>query len=146
MKEIIALQEYTDKYISLYEGQIRNIEDNIANKLIEKGIVAEHSDSGSGSGSGDQTGGSGIQIVNLVYNEDDGVFVLDGDEATIRTQLTQGAFVIFKTPDNEWFYPTAISNGWLLLISYMAYKGTGYFRTLSSDGYGAFTEHNYQLS
>lgn len=44
--EIIALQEYTDKYISLYEGQIRNIEDKLAEELIEKGIVAEHTDDG----------------------------------------------------------------------------------------------------
>ncbi len=43
MKEIIALQEYTDKHISLYEGEIRNIEDKLADELIEKGIVAEHS-------------------------------------------------------------------------------------------------------
>lgn len=55
-------------------------------------------------------------------------------------------YVVCPNCGNEWFYPTVISNGWLLLISYMAYKGTGYFRTLSSDGYGAFTEHNYQLS
>ena len=44
--EIIALQEYTDKYISLYEGQIRNIEDKLAEELIEEGIVAEHTDDG----------------------------------------------------------------------------------------------------
>ena len=34
MKEIIALQEYTDKFISLYQGEIRNIEDNLAQELI----------------------------------------------------------------------------------------------------------------
>ena len=33
--EIIALQEYTDRYVSLYEGEIRNISDDLANKLIE---------------------------------------------------------------------------------------------------------------
>ncbi len=42
--EIIALQQYTDKYISLYEGEIRNIQNVLAQKLIKKGIVAEHSD------------------------------------------------------------------------------------------------------
>lgn len=42
--EIIALQQYTDNKVSLYEGQIRNIEDNLANKLIGKGIVKEHTD------------------------------------------------------------------------------------------------------
>lgn len=54
MKQIIALQEYTDKYISLYEGQIRNIENNLANQLIQQGIVAEHDESsGGGGGSSD---------------------------------------------------------------------------------------------
>lgn len=47
MKKIIALQEYTDKYVSFYEGEIRNIEDKLADQLIEKGIVAEHSNSDS---------------------------------------------------------------------------------------------------
>lgn len=40
--EIIALQQYTDKYISLYEGQIRNVNKELAQRLIEKGVVAEH--------------------------------------------------------------------------------------------------------
>lgn len=41
--EIIALQEYTDQYVSLYEGEIRNISDtSLAADLIERGIVAEH--------------------------------------------------------------------------------------------------------
>ena len=40
--EIIALQEYTDKYVSLYEGEIRNIPDIIAYKLIDQNIVAKH--------------------------------------------------------------------------------------------------------
>lgn len=40
MKEIIALQEYTDKFVSLYKGEIRYIEDGLANELIEKEIVA----------------------------------------------------------------------------------------------------------
>ena len=44
MKQIIALQEYTDKYISLYEGEIRNIQNSIADKLIQQGVVAEHSE------------------------------------------------------------------------------------------------------
>lgn len=132
--EIIAKQEYTDKYVSLYEGEIRNIPDVIAEKLIEQNIVAEHSDSS------DQTGGSGIQIVNLVYNEDDAVFILDGDEATIQTQLTQGAFIIFKTSNNEWFYPTAIQNGCLVLISCTVYQGTSLFMALVSEGHGIFTQ------
>lgn len=50
MKKIIALQQYTDKYVSFYQGQIRNIEDGLADKLIEEGIVAEHGDSNSNKG------------------------------------------------------------------------------------------------
>lgn len=40
--EIIALQEYTDKHISIYQGEVRNISDELAAELIEKGIVAQH--------------------------------------------------------------------------------------------------------
>lgn len=47
--EIIALQEYTDNHISLYEGEIRNIQDSLANDLISKNIVALHTDSNLGS-------------------------------------------------------------------------------------------------
>lgn len=44
MKQIIALQQYTDKYVSLYEGEIRNISNSLADELIEKGIVKQHDD------------------------------------------------------------------------------------------------------
>ena len=50
--QIIALQQYTDQYVSLYEGQIRNLSHDLATRLISKGIVAEHDEintSGSGS-------------------------------------------------------------------------------------------------
>lgn len=63
--EIIALQEYTDNKVSLYEGEIRNIENNLAQKLIAEGIVAEHSDSGSGSG-----GGNGIEVLSVSVSPD----------------------------------------------------------------------------
>ena len=62
--EIIALQQYTDKYVSLYEGEIRNLEDSLATQLIEKEIVAEHSDDSSGeSGNGDA-----IKLLQFIYN------------------------------------------------------------------------------
>lgn len=64
MKEIIALQQYTDKTISLYEGEIRNIEDTLANKLIEQNIVAEHAESGGGGGNS-----SIIFVEGDIYNE-----------------------------------------------------------------------------
>lgn len=42
--EIIALQNYTDMYVSLYEGQVREVEDVLANYLISKNIVIEHTE------------------------------------------------------------------------------------------------------
>lgn len=59
--EVIALQQYTDKYVSLYEGEIRNIAAPIAAKLIAKGIVAEHDET---SGGGSSSGGGGISTVD----------------------------------------------------------------------------------
>ena len=64
MKKIIALQEYSDKYISLYEGEIRNIQDGIADKLIEQGIVAEHDDSDGKSG-----GNSSVVFIDAEWKD-----------------------------------------------------------------------------
>lgn len=40
--KIIALQDYTDNIISLYEGEIRQVEDLLATQLKAKGIVGEN--------------------------------------------------------------------------------------------------------
>lgn len=40
--EIITLQAYTDQYVSLYEGEIRNLPNDIALRLINKGVAAQH--------------------------------------------------------------------------------------------------------
>ena len=66
MKEIIALQQYTDKYVSFYQGEIRNITDNIADKLIAKGIVRLHTDILEGGSSG---GGGADSNIAKIYNE-----------------------------------------------------------------------------
>lgn len=35
--KVVALQEYTDKYISMYEGEIRNVTDEVLlQDLIER--------------------------------------------------------------------------------------------------------------
>lgn len=69
MKEIIALQQYTNKYISLYEGQIRNINEELAQQLIQKGIVAEHDESGGGSGGGAiPLSGDGVFTLRFTIN------------------------------------------------------------------------------
>lgn len=68
--QIIALQQYTDKYVSLYQGQIRNIPDQIAQKLIEQNIVAEHSSDEGGEGSSSQ--GDNFFIIKTVdYDTDE---------------------------------------------------------------------------
>lgn len=63
MKEIIALQEYSDKHISLYEGEIRNIQDKLAEQLIEKNVVAEHIDEGTG-------GGNGVTVIEGIMRQE----------------------------------------------------------------------------
>ena len=42
--KIRALQEYTDQYISIFEDDVREVNDPLAEKLIEDGIVAEETD------------------------------------------------------------------------------------------------------
>lgn len=45
--KVVALQEYTDKYISMYQGEIRNVTDELlAQDLIDKEILAEKTDGG----------------------------------------------------------------------------------------------------
>lgn len=61
--QIIALQEYTDKYISLYEGEIRNLNKEIAERLIEQGIVRQHDSIDNGSSS------DGIKYSLIPYTE-----------------------------------------------------------------------------
>ena len=80
MKEIIALQQYTDKFISLYQGEIRNIQDSLADKLIEQGIVAEHTDEGQ---DGENNDGKKLFIENVNYNYDP-----DSDNFTATSDKT----------------------------------------------------------
>lgn len=43
--KVKALKEYTDKYISIYEGEIRYVTDEIlAEELIEAGVLEEMSE------------------------------------------------------------------------------------------------------
>lgn len=79
--EIIALQQYTDKYVSFYQGQIRNIEDGIADKLIEEGIVAEHDQI---SPSGD--GGSSLKYIKDDFSDNGGVIegLVEGNTGEIN--------------------------------------------------------------
>ncbi len=82
MKEIIALKEYTDKYVSLYEGEIRNIGDGIADKLIEQGIVAEHSDD-----SGKDSKENDIMFVYFNLENPDGYFKPTSDANYSSTEI-----------------------------------------------------------
>ena len=98
MKQIIALQEYTDKFISLYEGEIRNIEDNLAQELIEKGIVAEHNED---SDEGDHDCGVEIVTAKLIEQEPYGQmnFVITNVSHTFEQILdaqNQGKAVFLK--------------------------------------------------
>ena len=38
--KVIALKDYTDKRVSLYEGEIRNIGGTLATQLITKGVCS----------------------------------------------------------------------------------------------------------
>ena len=79
MKQIIALQEYTDKYISLYQGEIRNIETELANRLIEKNIVAEHNKTGPG----EESGYSKITELTTLFEDNVHFDPVDGTNFTV---------------------------------------------------------------
>lgn len=93
--EIIALQEYTDKYVSLYEGQIRNIADSIAQKLIEQGIVAEHSD-------GENSGKNNLVILPFTRIDNTIITTLTySDIIDIYAKYQSGDVVALTIDDNN---------------------------------------------
>jgi len=83
--EIIALQEYTDKYISLYEGEIRNVNKELADRLIEKGIVTEHTEDG--------TTKSDIMIVNIGVRTGETTYLMDHTGEEIIDWIDNGKIV-----------------------------------------------------
>ena len=111
--EIIALQQYTDKYVSLYEGEIRNIQDSLANRLIEKGIIAEHDEgsggipSGGGGGGGDKSDSDGW--IRVSYSDPPDFVFNTGSDTLMRFEdyLTSSSsstvYLGWKVP--KWFNP-----------------------------------------
>lgn len=109
--EIIALQQYTDKYVSLYEGEIRNLEDKLANKLIEKNIVKPH-----GTSTGNElpsvtssNNGDVLTVVNGAWaastasgGDDNIVFIETSVMENIDTGECTGGF--YKDVDNDILY------------------------------------------
>ena len=85
--EIIALQEYTDKYISLYQGEIRNINNPLAERLIEQGIVAEHDQTSPSSG------GSGLKYVKDDPSDNGGVIegLINGETGHVNVASGKNA-------------------------------------------------------
>lgn len=99
--QIIAKQEYTDKYVSLYEGQIRNINDSLANSLIEKGIVAEHDEDSGGIPSGGWIRVSVLDPPDFVFNS--GPDTLMRFEDYLTSSSSSAVYLGWKVP--KWFNP-----------------------------------------
>ena len=93
---VIALQDYTDQYISLFEGEIRDIEDLLANILLEKGVVGlNFPDDVSIS----QTTTTGTEIANISIN---------GNSTTLYAPTGEGGnmpelFQIYNVVNNAQF-------------------------------------------
>lgn len=86
--EIIALQQYTDKYVSLYQGEIRNINTELAQRLIEKGIVKQHTESSEGSDSGSGNPSNDLFYVVNIYGSGDPCTGWNGIVTNIQTDKT----------------------------------------------------------
>lgn len=101
--EIIALKQYTDRYISLYQGEIRNIGNNLATKLIEQGIVAEHDEIGSeeGNSSGSSGGAFIVEITDQQLSQDEEsipIFILSATWNEIQEAILAGKNVYLQEP------------------------------------------------
>lgn len=133
MKQIITLQEYTDKYVSLYEGEIRNIEDGIANKLIEEGIVAEHGETSpdGGGSSKDDKGWVKVDLASLpdfcFYWSNSKIFSL---EEFLTDDSIQHGYNVWKLPKS--FNPS-VGDNILLRTSETSYSSQTSYKFLTSD-------------
>ena len=160
MTEIIALQEYTDKYISLYQGEIRNIVDDLANQLINKGIVAEHHDIPIDDDNDDNY--SKREIIELkpaIYNETDdeityGLVYKDYDKQNdeIQTHYVSPAILSdFYDEGKIVVYTSLINIGAVYFFPYtdflhLSYEG-GQFRIVTEeDTFFADSYTNFFLS
>lgn len=96
MKEIIALKEYTDKYISIYEGEIRNIEEPLAQRLIAEGIVAEHSEDSGEGGSGSKSEDNIFPVVayNAANDSSTPQWVIDKTYQEVTTAINNNKYPI----------------------------------------------------
>ena len=110
-KEVIALKEYTDRYISLYQGEIRNIGYELANRLIAQGIVAEHDETGSGGGSSSGSSSGGAVIVEVTdqqqpqdEEEDLPIFILSATWNEIYEAVLAGKNVYLQEPNSSSLY------------------------------------------
>lgn len=88
--EIITLQEYTDQYVSLYEGQIRNLPNDLALRLINKGVAVQHDK----------------DVLSRVTSDDNGkiLSVVNGKPAFVENSGGGGGespFFIVPNPDGD---------------------------------------------
>lgn len=132
MKEIIALQNYSDQYVSLYEGQIRIIEANLANRLIAKGIAAEHDeisaccyDPNSAPSSTSTSVQSNIISVNIEDREDADGFILLMERETLLSEIEAGKtiFAKYTTTTGTSPYLRRQNDIYILSDSYPAMQG-----------------------
>ena len=128
MKQIIALQQYTDKFISLYQGEIRNIQNTLADKLIEEGIVAEHSD--------DETpcdGGTIYLELTNIPNAPDSILPKTWQE--IYNYIQNGKLIVFYYRQQRTYEKTQINQIYYLYIS-----GVNYYLNEEDS-----TKNNYEI-
>lgn len=85
--EIITLQEYTDQYVSLYEGEIRNLPNDLAMRLINKGVAAQHDK----------------DVLSRVTSDDNGkiLSVVNGKPAFVENSGSGGGGIISVTVDDS---------------------------------------------
>lgn len=141
--QIIALQEYTDKYISLYQGEIRNLNKEIAERLIEQGIVRQHDTIDDTSGNNNNNNitffehieGVSTQVENgyalgpLVYNEEMQIYSDKMNKMTFKFTV-DGVKYILSAEEYVQFFNGTKTVGDLIGIAATSYSdATAIFST-----------------
>ena len=156
--EIVALQQYTDKHVSLYQGEIRNINKELADRLIEKGIVAEHNEESGGIPSD----GGDVLVVHVEVANQSTVTSVDKTWAEMLAAVKAGKALLANMHlqssygDDGAFvtmamyldtgYETAVGSRYYLYGSSTT-KATlyEYQLTLHSSGGGTYSQNSYTM-
>ena len=133
--EIITLQEYTDQYVSLYEGEIRNLPNDLALRLISKGVAAQHDK----------------DILNTTSSDDNGkiLTVINGKPAfstPATPEINMNYGIIYTNNYNEVYSDKIFENKMTLEQFVNLWEDSDFIIVNHYDGYDQYSKTSTDLA